>query len=58
MSVSNNQYHLDDEGIGRRTIAVDTSEVSSMDFGLTQDQATLLFDRGVAAGKAFLAKMA
>lgn len=58
MSVANNQYHLDDEGIGRRTITVNTSEVSSMDFGLTQDQASLLFDRGLAAGKAFLAKNA
>jgi NTE family protein len=57
LSASNNQYHLDDEGIGRREIAVDTSEVSSMDFGLTKEQGQLLFDRGVAAGKAFLAKM-
>ncbi|GAA3437946.1 patatin-like phospholipase family protein [Kutzneria kofuensis] len=57
LSVSNNQYHLDDEGIGRRTIAVDTTEVSSMDFGMTREQAQLLFDRGLAAGKAFLDKM-
>jgi NTE family protein len=56
LSASNNQYHLDDEGIGRREIAVDTSEVPSMDFGLTKEQGQLLFDRGVAAGKAFLAR--
>ncbi|MFC0540730.1 hypothetical protein [Kutzneria chonburiensis] len=34
-----------------------TSEVSSMDFGLTKAEGQLLFDRGLAAGKAFLARM-
>jgi NTE family protein len=57
MSATNNQYHLDDEGTGRRTITVNTSEVSSLDFGLTPDQASLLFDRGVAAGRKFLQRL-
>ncbi len=57
MSATNNQYHLDDEGTGRRTITVNTSEVSSLDFGLTPDQASLLFDRGIDAGRKFLQRL-
>jgi NTE family protein len=51
-----NRYHLPEEGLTRRTITVHTSEVTSLDFGLTRDQQQTLFAHGRAAGRAFLAR--
>ncbi|HEX3787612.1 MAG TPA: patatin-like phospholipase family protein [Pseudonocardiaceae bacterium] len=49
-----NRYHLDDEGVNQRTILVDTTGVSSLDFGLTAAQQQTLFGNGQAAGQKFL----
>ncbi|HEX4221749.1 MAG TPA: patatin-like phospholipase family protein [Pseudonocardiaceae bacterium] len=49
-----NQYSLADEGIGQRTIAVDTTGISTLDFNLTPAQEQTLFDNGKAAAERFL----
>ncbi|MFC0437737.1 patatin-like phospholipase family protein [Kutzneria buriramensis] len=56
LSAMTNRYHLAEEGLTRRTITVDTSEVTPLDFGLTRDQQQTLFAHGRAAGQAFLAR--
>jgi NTE family protein len=50
-----NRYHLDDEGVGRRTIFVDADDVGSLDFSLSAADQNRLFDQGVRAAEAFLA---
>jgi NTE family protein len=50
-----NRYPLADEGVGARTVFVDTMGVSSTDFGLTPDLRGRLFASGQAAAGQFLA---
>jgi NTE family protein len=49
-----NRYHLDEEGVNRRTIFVDVDEVAALDFSLTPAQQDELFRRGAAAAGRFL----
>jgi NTE family protein len=49
-----NQYLLDDEGVGNRTVYVDTSGFSSLDFGLTAADRDELYSRGRTAAGSFL----
>ena len=50
-----NRYPLEDEGVGARTVFVDTMNVSATDFGLTPDLRDKLFANGQAAAGRFLA---
>ncbi|HEY4017241.1 MAG TPA: patatin-like phospholipase family protein [Pseudonocardiaceae bacterium] len=50
-----NQYSLADEGVNQRTIAVDTTGISTLDFDLTAEQEQTLFNNGKAAAERFLA---
>ena len=50
-----NRYPLADEGVGVRTVYVDTMNVSSTDFGLTPELRDQLFANGQAAAVKFLA---
>jgi NTE family protein len=49
-----NRYPLADEGVGARTVFVDTMGIASTDFGLTNQQRDQLFANGQAAARAFL----
>jgi NTE family protein len=49
-----NRYELQDEGVGRRTIFVDTGEVETLDFGLSPEKRRMLFTHGQAAADRFL----
>ncbi len=49
-----NRYPLADEGVGARTVFVDTMGIASTDFGLTLDQRTTLFTNGQDAARSFL----
>ena len=53
-----NRYPLADEGVGARTVFVDTMGIASTDFGLTTDQRDELFASGQAAAGKFLAAWA
>ncbi len=53
-----NRYPLADEGVGARTVFVDTMGIASTDFGLTTDQRDELFANGQAAAGEFLAAWA
>lgn len=53
-----NRYPLADEGVGARTVYVDTMGIASTDFGLTTDQRDKLFANGEAAAGKFLAAWA
>ena len=53
-----NRYPLADEGVGARTVFVDTMGIASTDFGLTTDQRDKLFANGQAAAGKFLAAWA
>jgi NTE family protein len=53
-----NRYPLADEGVGARTVFVDTMGIASTDFGLTTDQRDELFANGLAAAGKFLAAWA
>ncbi len=53
-----NQYLLDAEGVGNRTVYVDTSRFSSLDFGLSPADREEMYSRGRAAADAFLAAWA
>ncbi|MGN6598691.1 MAG: patatin-like phospholipase family protein [Actinomycetes bacterium] len=46
--------HIDDPCVQARTVFLDTSEVSALDFGLTQQQRDDLIDRGSRAMSRFL----
>jgi NTE family protein len=50
-----NRYPLADEGVGARTVFVDTMGIASTDFGLTTDQRDALFANGQDAASKFLA---
>jgi NTE family protein len=50
-----NRYPLADEGVGARTVYVDTMNISSTDFGLTTQQRDHLYANGQAAATRFLA---
>ncbi|MGH3273233.1 MAG: patatin-like phospholipase family protein [Streptosporangiaceae bacterium] len=50
-----NRYPLADEGVGDRTVYVDTMHISSTDFGLTAQQRDQLFASGQTAAARFLA---
>lgn len=50
-----NRYPLADEGVGVRTVYVDTMNISSTDFGLTAEQRARLFENGQGAAVRFLA---
>jgi NTE family protein len=52
-----NRYHLDEEGVNRRTIFVDTTGVASTDFGIDKDTRQRLFENGQAAAQKFLANV-
>jgi NTE family protein len=53
-----NRYPLADEGVGARTVFVDTMGIASTDFGLTTDQRDELFASGQVAARKFLAAWA
>jgi NTE family protein len=53
-----NRYPLADEGVGTRTVFVDTMGIASTDFGLTTEQRDKLFANGQAAARKFLADWA
>lgn len=48
--------HLDDPAVVERTVFVDTSDVSTLDFSLSQELRDDLVDRGRAAARAWLAE--
>ena len=50
-----NQYLQEDEGVGNRTVYVDTSGFSSLDFGLSAADREELYNRGRAAADRFVA---
>jgi len=50
-----NRYPLADQGVGARTVYVDTMHVSSTDFGLSPELRDQLFANGQAAAVRFLA---
>lgn len=52
-----NRYRLDEEGVSRRTVFVDTSGISATDFDLTQDDQTELFEHGRSAAALFLSQI-
>jgi NTE family protein len=58
MNDESNRYHLDEEGVNRRTIFVDADDVPALDFSLTQATRDDLFRRGVRAAERFLARVA
>ncbi|GAB2847814.1 patatin-like phospholipase family protein [Lentzea nigeriaca] len=49
-----NQYRLDSEGVGRRTMFVDTMNVSATDFGISRAEQEKLFENGRQAAREFL----
>jgi NTE family protein len=49
-----NRYPLEDEGVGARTVYVDTMKIPSTDFGLSQEQRDQLFENGRTAAADFL----
>jgi NTE family protein len=52
-----NRYRLDEEGVNRRTIFVDTTGVAATDFGLNAATRQRLFANGQAAARKFLANL-
>jgi NTE family protein len=58
MNDESNRYHLDEEGVNRRTIFVDVDDVPALDFSLTPAVQDDLFRRGVRAAERFLARVA
>ncbi|MGW5719915.1 patatin-like phospholipase family protein [Amycolatopsis sp. NPDC003865] len=49
-----NRYRLDEEGVSRRTVYVDTGTVSAVDFGISRERRQELFERGREAAARFL----
>lgn len=49
-----NRYALDDEGVGRRTVYVDTSGISTLDFNLSPANQETLYRNGRSAAEHFL----
>ncbi|MBB5852438.1 patatin-like phospholipase family protein [Amycolatopsis umgeniensis] len=52
-----NRYRLHEEGVNRRTMCVDTTGVSAVDFGLGDEEKKLLFENGREAARRFLEKI-
>jgi NTE family protein len=52
-----NRYRLDEEGVNRRTIFVDTTGVAATDFGIDKATRQRLYDNGQAAAQKFLANL-
>jgi len=52
-----NRDRLDEEGVNRRTIFVDTTGVAATDFGLNAATRQRLFANGQAAARKFLANL-
>ena len=50
-------YHLDDEGVTKRTVFVDTMDVSAVDFGIDEATQQTLYDNGRAATAKFLSAL-
>jgi hypothetical protein len=48
------RYNLEEEGIANRTVYVDTSGISAIDFNITEDTQNMLFENGQAAAARFL----
>jgi NTE family protein len=53
-----NRYHLDEEGVNRRTIFVDTGDVPALDFSLDRATQDELLRRGARAAETFLDRVA
>ncbi|GGU32792.1 patatin-like phospholipase family protein [Lentzea flava] len=49
-----NRHRLDSEGVGRRTMFVDTMSISATDFGISRAEQEKLFDNGRRAAQEFL----
>ncbi|WP_340683733.1 patatin-like phospholipase family protein [Amycolatopsis coloradensis] len=52
-----NRYRLHEEGVNRRTVYVDTTGVSAVDFGLGEEEKKRLFESGREAARRFLEKI-
>ena len=52
-----NRYRLDEQGVNRRTIFVDTTGVAATDFGIDAPTRQRLFENGQAAAQKFLAAL-
>jgi NTE family protein len=52
-----NQYGLDDEGVNQRTVFVDTTGVSTLDFTLSTEQEQQLYGNGRDAAEKFLRQL-
>lgn len=52
--VGRDQAYLDQPWVSARTIRIDTADVGVLDFGLSTQQKSGLYDDGVRAGQAFL----
>jgi NTE family protein len=52
-----NRYRLDEEGVNRRTIFVDTTGVAATDFDIDKSTRRRLYDNGRAAAQKFLASL-
>jgi len=52
-----NRYRLDEEGVNRRTIFVDTTGVAATDFDIDKATRQRLYDNGQAAAQKFLANL-
>jgi NTE family protein len=53
--VGHDQGYLDKPWVKARSFEIDTTSVSPIDFGIDDEQETLLYERGAAAAKDFLA---
>ncbi len=52
-----NRYRLDEDGVNRRTIFVDTTGVAATDFDIDKPTRQRLFDNGQAAAQKFVANL-
>jgi NTE family protein len=52
-----NRYALDSEGVNQRTIFVDTTGVSTLDFNLSVDSQKMLYRNGQTAARKFLRQL-
>ncbi|RSN31292.1 patatin [Amycolatopsis sp. WAC 04169] len=52
-----NRYRLHEEGVNRRTVYVDTTGISAVDFGLGEEEKKRLFESGREAARRFLEKI-
>ena len=52
--VGRDQAYLDQPWVSARTIRIDTADIGVLDFGLSTQQKSALYDDGARAGRAFL----